>query len=240
MNLLLTDNKPRIEPSVFANFKDLRVLNLDPISAKENLEGYLINLINQIEKEEIINNIILPINIHGFYSDFIGLQIGYYIRTAITESINRSNLIFYGPESISEASKFSDYSGILSTQGVILIPLDRAFFSKLKPIRRIIEEEKYLLKILKKIQPPKPNDMYGNHGIANVWGLYQFAKLSGFINNQSINAISEYKNKSSNIYFRWLKSLDGLSKLPNHSSEIINTNKITLEGIKIVGEIEIK
>jgi hypothetical protein len=156
MNLLFTDNHPPVRANSFLRYKNLKTETLDPIPDLGSLADYLSKTVNNIDSNTSISNIILPINFHGLYSEFIGLRLAYYIRTSMDNNINKANLVFYGSETIREAFRYSDYANILVTQGAQIVPFEKAAFENLLQLEKELKNETELLTALKKIAPPKP------------------------------------------------------------------------------------
>jgi hypothetical protein len=84
-----------------------------------------------------------------------------------------------------------------------------------------------------------PANLFDNHSIANIWGMYRLLELDG-IQFENIETLKNKRNSLNNVYFKWLMAKNEAAELI--TEEVIKVRKTYAEqlpGPKIVGKIEL-
>jgi len=149
-----------------------------------------------------------------------------------------SNIFLYGTESIGSLIE-NDFFSVLTIKGIKLIDYNKFIINEHIDIANRILSENQLLYELNKIHICVPTNLYDDHSIANIWGMYRLLELDGIYFEQ-INSLQTKKNSLNNIYFKWL--------LAKHKNEKLVTVEIEttrlrytqqIQGPTILGKIDI-
>ena len=129
-----------------------------------------------------------------------GLQMAHYIRIITRgEGVGKLPIFLIGSENITELLRLSDYSSILQTPAVELLPYSK---EKVKNVIDNIHTYKHLENYegyLKKTHIPQPNNYLSHHSITSEWSLYQWSKC--------LNIKSAIENHiERNLYYRYITS----------------------------------
>ena len=129
-----------------------------------------------------------------------GLQMAHYIRIITRgEGVGKLPIFLIGSENITELLRLSDYSSILQTPAVELLPYSK---EKVKNVIDNIHTYKHLENYegyLKKTHIPQPNNYLSHHSITSEWSLYQWSKC--------LNIKSAIENHiERNLYYRYVTS----------------------------------
>ena len=129
-----------------------------------------------------------------------GLQMAHYIRIITRgEGVGKLPIFLIGSENITELLRLSDYSSILQTPAVELLPYSK---EKVKNVIDNIHAYKHLENYeayLKKTHIPQPNNYLSHHSITSEWSLYQWSKC--------LNIKSAIENHiEMNLYYRYVTS----------------------------------
>ncbi|MFZ4412018.1 MAG: hypothetical protein ACOYOV_02960 [Bacteroidales bacterium] len=216
------------------DFSDYKIIDLDKIDY-ESLDDWMHNLV--IDIEDLQNNIFIPLSFGSILSDFLGLRLALHIRTSATNN-QCSNLFLYGTESM-ESIIQNDFSLILRTKGVFLIDYNLIELKHFAAIKDIILNKIDLKGELGKIHLKVPANLYDNHSVANIWGMYRLLELEE-IDPMTINSIVTQKNKLNSIYFKWLLAKNKTEELVTEEVKEIKRNySVQLPGINIKGKIDL-
>ena len=105
-----------------------------------------------------------------------GLQMAHYIRIITRgEGVGKLPIFLIGSENITELLRLSDYSSILQTPAVELLPYSK---EKVKNVIDNIQSYKHLENYeayLEKTHIPQPNNYLSHHSITSEWSLYQWS-----------------------------------------------------------------
>lgn len=129
-----------------------------------------------------------------------GLQMAHYIRIITRgEGVGKLPIFLIGSENFTELLRLSDYSSILQTPAVELLPYSK---EKVKNVIDNIHTYKHLENYeayLKKTHIPQPNNYLSHHSITSEWSLYQWSKC--------LNIKPAIENHiERNLYYRYVTS----------------------------------
>jgi hypothetical protein len=215
--------------SVVSNFDNVDSLNID---------DWMAQIINDRLEKDPYTNIIIPLSFGQSAIEFLGLRFALHIRTQMNCKNQCANIFLYGTESIGSLIN-NDFFLILTIKGVKLIDYNKSLIKEhIETADRILSENQ-LLNELSKIHLCVPTNLYDDHSIANIWGMYRLLELDG-INYKQINSLQTKKNSLNNIYFKWLLAKHKNEKLV---TEEIKTTRLRytqqIQGPTILGKIDL-
>lgn len=197
------------------------ILNSDNYTLWEASDKYISDLVVEKLKENVYDNIFIPLCFGETLSDFNGLKLAIHIRC--TKTINQcSNLYIYGFVNFNFLVNHS-YFDILKTKNIKLIGFSKQDIYNSASLNEIklttIELPQEISKI--KLKPPK--NYYDNHSLANEWAIHRWSKTI----NISDERIEVIENKiENNLYFKFLKTV-----YPITSANAISDDKLKINYI---------
>jgi len=206
------------------------VSHLDNVDSL-NIDDWITQtIIDKLDKDPY-TNIIIPLSFGQSAIEFLGLRFALHIRTQMNFMNQCANIFLYGTESIGSLID-NDFFTILITKGVILIDYNKHLINEhIKIVERILSKE-LLLSELNKIHLCMPTNLYDNHSIANIWGMYRLLELDG-INYDQVDSLKAKKNSLNNYYFKWL--------LAKHEDEKLVTEEVKASRYKYIQQsLELK
>lgn len=160
-------------------------------------------------KEKRYDKIFIPLCFGSSLSDFNGLRFATHIRCTLTLNQCTQIYIYSFIEFIELANH--EYFDILKTKNVKLVQygipaFEYAMNSKLElmDITEIPHE-------IAKLKLDIPKNYEDNHGIANEWAIYRWAKATG-ADVTSFKSTIEKVNTQ--LYFKYLRTIYPISKMP--------------------------
>jgi len=167
--------------------------------------------------------IFVPLCFGSSLSDFNGLRLAAEIRC--TNNLNRTTPIyiysFIGIENLIQ----NEYFNILKTKNIKLIEYSKQAFKSASSLNLLPLKTNELAKEIKKLELQTPKNYIDNHSILNEWAINQWAKTIGCDETEEL--IKVFQNVESNLYFKYLNTINPISKLDRISSEKL---KIKYEG----------
>jgi hypothetical protein len=216
------------------NFPGYQLKIIDDIVYHE-LDEWMNDIVKSIENSCV--NIFIPLCFGSILSDYLGLRLAVHFRTSMTKNI-LSNIYLYGTESI-ETVLSNEYSLIFKTKGVFLIDYNLSVLQKYAETKDVILDKSELINELDKLQLKVPGNLYDNHSVANIWGMYRLLELEG-INPTLIKSLSIKKNNLNNIYLKWLLAKNSNLKLITSEVQTVRAEyHERLAGPKILGKIDL-
>lgn len=231
MGTIFTTESLLIEAKDFSGYT---ITNIDQVNV-EDLDKWMLDIVMNISGHQ--KNIFIPLAFQGVTSDFLGLRLAMHIRTTKSDFQN-ANIFIYGTESL-YGIRFNEFVSIFATCGVFLIDYNLHTIQKHALTEEVALEKDKLIAELEKMNLRIPTNIYDNHGIANIWGMYRLLELEG-IDPSTIKTLSQRKNQLELIYFRWL-----IAKNQNNNIvdvEVKDARKVyatRLPGLKIQQGIKI-
>ena len=188
-------------------------------------------------------SLVIPLSIWN--DRFLGLMLGMHIR--LNNQLNHSQrtipIVFISNEFTYE-SIFSDIDleiknnrafphYLLTTPNIYLESPDLKLIREIVQLAKPMTVYEYYSKFLHSIKI-NPSEATGKHSIANIWGAFQLAKTTGFIEMLSSN--SKLLKYQKDLYFKYIqaislegKELDSTSRKPTPPSKEAEALKLTIE-----------
>lgn len=177
-------------------------------------------IINKWLGETAYNNIFIPLCFGQTLSDYNGLRLATHIRC--TETPNQVARIFiYGFVGLDFLID-NEYFNILKTKNVELIPYSKKAFAEVanREFKELNEEE--LPQEIAKLKLDPPLNYTDSHSIANEWAIHQWAKTIGCDETEEL--VKVFQNVKTNLYFKYLKTANPISKIDRISPENLKIN----------------
>lgn len=169
---------------------------------------------------EEYDNIFIPLCFGQTLSDFNGLRLATHIRCS--ESPNQLKRIFIYSFVRIEYLLQNEYFNILKTKAVELVGYSKRAFQNAASLKTTTLKFEDLPKEIKKLELQPPKNYLDNHSIANEWAIYQWAKTIGC--NETDELIQVFKNVESNLYFKYLKTINPISENDRISRDKLKIN----------------
>jgi len=183
----------------------------------EKLSQYITDWLFEVKYD----NIFIPICFGEILSDFNGLRLATHIRC--TETPNQlSNIFIYsfvGPEYLF----YSKYLNILTTKNVRLLDFKKKSFEKAGNDQFEVFNRSELSGEIEKLKLDPPKNYEDNHSIANEWAIYRWANSIGADKNDELEKV--FNNIQSKLYFKYLKTINPISKLNVIAKEHLKIKK---------------
>lgn len=159
--------------------------------------------------QEEYDNIFIPLCFGPTLSDFNGLRLATHIRCTPTNN-QVTRLLIYGFVGLNYLLEH-EYFNILKTKGVELVHYSKEAFQNAANRKASSIQPQELPQEIKKLELQPPKNYPDNHSIANEWAIYQWAKTIGC--NQSDELTKVYQNVETNLYFKYLRTINPITEL---------------------------
>ena len=175
-----------------------------------------IKLLNDNEYD----NIFIPLCFGPTLSDYNGLRLATHIRCTPTKN-QQKRIFIYGFVGL-EYLVDHEYFNILKTKNVELVSYSKKAFKVAanKNFEDLKPEE--LSKEIQKLKIDPPLNYTDSHSIANEWAIHQWAKTIGCDETDELTKV--FQNVHTNLYFKYLKTINPISELGKISLDKLNIN----------------
>jgi len=212
--------------------EDLKIAELS------ELDDWINNLIDRVLSDHLYKNIFLPLSFGQSIVDFLGLRFALHIRTQKKCKNQCSNIFIYGTENLDNLIN-NEFFDIFKTKGIRLIDYSKSSFISVSKINDLVLNIDSLSQEMSKLKLNIPANLFDNHSIANIWGMYRLLELDG-IQFENIETLKNIRNSLNNVYFKWLMAKNEAAELITEEVKIVRkTYAEQLPGPKIVGKIEL-
>jgi len=167
----------------------------------------------------IYTNIFIPLCFGKTLSDFLGLRFATHVRCTSTNNQN-VNIFIYSFAGIKDLFS-NECFNILKTEGVLLIDYDVDTILKCCNEEKIHLSKDNIINEIKKLNLQIPYNYEDNHSIANEWAIYRWSEAIN-ANDDSIDKIKDIQK--SNLYFKYLKTINPISHLDKLTSAQLKIN----------------
>ena len=168
------------------------------------------------------DNIFIPLAYGKSLSDYNGLRLATSIRCTVC--VNQLSRIFiYGFVGIDYLVN-NQYFNILKTKNVFLTSFSKKAFSDHANKPLVFYNEDELSREIAKLKLEAPKNYADHHSIANEWAIYRWAKCLDLELTEELEHL--FQNISSNLYFKYLKTV-----YPIQPSDIIEYNRLSINKI---------
>jgi hypothetical protein len=205
------------------DFAESRVSHLENVDSL-NIDDWITQTITDKLDKDPYTNIIIPLSFGQSAIEFLGLRFAMHIRTQIDCKNQCANIFIYGTEPIVSLIDHDLFS-IMTTKGVKLIDYNLFQIKEYAQTTKKILTNEQLPFELRKIHLSVPTNLYDNHSIANIWGMYRLLELDG-INYDQVDSLKTKKNSLNNLYFKWL--------LAQHEDEKLVTEEVKASRYKYI------
>jgi len=232
-NLIYTSDDSEIVIQDFADFKLLKIRE----DTSKGVDQWMTDIIQKDLQESIYVNIYIPICFGRVLSDFLGLRLSLHIRTTISKN-TLVNIFLYGTEDVSTLYK-TDFFEILKTRGFFLVDYNINSIKNSVLSNRILSTRQEVISEMNKLSLRMPGNLYDNHSVGNIWGMYRLLELSN-IDYRSVKSLLNSRNDLNNIYFKWLITKNEAQVLVTNDVVEKRTQYLTyLTGPKVIGKIDL-
>ncbi len=195
----------------------------DSVFDDETIHDFIIE--NILPKNPL--KLIIPASLGTIKTNFWGLRIGLHFRlTPGLGNLKRIPLIFVSDSSLDEILTIQKekYGLICTTQGSILVNNSYEEINAALDHIQELPKNNYIDAFVDKILIPKPEEN-GKHSIANIWGVYQLAKITSHLD--VLTSITKYLNKQKDLYFKYILAIsdNSMEQLQNIKTQEIGIIK---------------